>query len=382
MFHNYNKRFRFSLNEKIMLNVLNIICSIVGRIFRITASPPPTAVKKILVIKTGGFGDVILVTPALKALKRKYPSAHISVLIPEITKDVLKNNPCIDTIIPVKFSWWRNKKDILKMIKFAWKLRKEEYDLGFDFRGDVQNILMLFLSGTKYKVGFGDISGGGALLNKSIPYVKQHEIDSSLYVLKSIGIDAEDKEMFLKTDNEDLLYINNYLQKKNVGENDTLIGFHPSTPWKPRDWPIEKYAALGDYLTEKWGARIILLGKGEKDNTTAAEIYTRMSHKPIIGTDIIDIRKVVVLIQRLDVFICNDSSPAHFAALTNTPTIVLFGPDDPILWKYPQHICVRKDISCHPCRQRICPQEGQKWQCMNLIEVDDVIHHIKNILKR
>lgn len=376
----YNKRFNLSLKERILLCVLDVICNVIGLVFSFRKITFPSLIKKILVLKIGGLGDVLLVTPALKALKSKYPSAQITVLIPEKAKDVLNNNPHIDIIIPIRTSWWRDKKDLFGMIRLAWNLRNEEYDLGIDFRGDILNIIFLFLTKTKYRLGFGGVTGGKALLNKSVVYIRQQEVDSSLYLLQSIGVYSQDRSMFLGVTKADSEYVNEFLQKNNLQADGVLIGFHPSTPWKPRNWPVSKFAALGDYLVKEYNAKIIILGNNCKDIRVALEIYRLMQHKPIIANDIIDIQKMVTLIRHFKVFICNDSAPAHFAALTSTPTIVLFGPDDPLFWKHSQHIGIKKDVFCFPCRQRICKLEDRNNQCMNLIGLDEVIKHVKNIL--
>lgn len=382
IFGRYKAKFNFRIHNIIILNVINIL----GRIFfafsKNSKLPIPNNIKKILVIRTGSLGDVILLTPLLHALRESYPDAHLTVVIPSLARECLRDNPHINKIFATDLVWRRGTFNVLKIMRLGFHLRKEQFDLGFDSRGDIRNILILYLSKTRYRVSFDNTSGGDFLLHKAVTYQKKHEIDSGLDLLRALGLEIKNRNMVFKTDESDSSYIQKFLAKQGIGKGAFIVGFHPSSSWRFKDWPAEKFAQLGDYLTAKYGAKIIILGKNEKDYTIAQRIYHLMDNKPILAVNDLTLKQTVALIDRMDIFVCISSAPAHFSAMTSTPTIVLFGSDEMALWLHDNQIGIKKEVVCSPCRQRRCQREGRADQCMNLISVDEVIEVIEDMMRK
>jgi len=341
----------------------------------------PKSIKKFLVIRSGSIGDVLLITPLLQALSASYPNAHITALIPPQAKDVLVDNPHISSIITSDILWRRGTSNFFKLMLLGFQLQKEQFDLGFDTRGDIRNMFILYFSKTAYRVSFGNISGGDFLLHTVVSYKKKHEIDANLDLLRTLGIEVKNRKMVFMFDESDISFINEFLLKKEIKMNKPIIGFNPSSSWKYKDWPLEKFTQLGDILISEYGAQIIILGKGEKDIQTAKHIYHRMNNKPILAVNDLNLKQTVALIDQLEVLVCNSSALAHLAALTSTTTIVLFGSDDPMLWLHEEQIGLKKNADCSPCRQRKCKRAGQNDQCMNLISVEEVIHVIEEVMR-
>lgn len=378
----YTAKFNFRVHNIVILNIINIL----GRLFfarsKNSNSPIPNDIKKILVIKTGSLGDVLLVTPLLRTLRESYPDAYIAAVIPPLAQECLKDNPDINKIITTDLVWRRGTFNPLKIMRLGLQLKKEQFDLGLDPRGDIRNMVMLYLSKTRYRVSFGNTSGGDFLLHKAATYQRKHEIDSGLDLLRALGLDIKNRNMVFQTDESDSYYIHNFLAKKGVGKGAFIVGFHPSSSWRFKDWPAEKFARLGDYLTAKHGANIVILGKSENDYTIAQRIACLMEKKPILAVNDLTLRQTVALIDRMDMFVCISSAPAHFAAITATPTIVLFGSDDMNLWLHDNQIGIKKDVACSPCRQRRCQRAEHADQCMNLISVEEVIQVIEKIMSK
>lgn len=378
----YTAKFNFRIHNIIILNVINIL----GRLFFACSNnrqlPIPNDIKKILVIRTGSLGDVLLVTPLLRALREAYPDAHITIVIPPLAQECLKDNPDINKIITTGLVWRRGTFNPLRIIRLGFQLQKEQFDLGLDPRGDIRNMVILYLSKTRYRVSFGNTSGGDFLLHKTVTYQKKHEIDSGLDLLRALGLEIQNRNMVFKIDESDSSYIHKFLTKKGIGKGAFIVGFHPSSSWRFKDWPAEKFARLGDYLISKYGAKIVVLGKNEKDYTIAQRIDHLMDNKPILAVNDLTLRQTVALIDLMDIFVCISSAPAHLAAITSTPTIVLFGSDEMNLWLHDNQIGIKKAVACSPCRQRKCQRAGRPDQCMNLISVDEAIQVIEKIMSK
>jgi lipopolysaccharide heptosyltransferase II len=382
IFSHYNAKFNFRVHNIIILNIINILGRFFFAFLKNRKQPIPNNIKKILVIRTGSLGDVLLITPLLHALRESFPSAYIAVLIPPLAHECLMDNPYVNKIITADLALRRGTFNPLKIMRLGFRLRKEQFDLGLDLRGDVRNMLILYLSKTKYRVSFGNTSGGDFLLHKVVTYRKKHEIDSSLDLLRALGIEMKNRNMVLKVDESDSSFIRKLLAKQGIRRGEFIVGFHPSSSWMFKDWPAEKFAQLGDHLTAQYGAKVIILGKNKKDYEIAQRISHLMAMKPILAMDDLNLRQMVALIAQMAVFVCNSSAPAHLAAVTSTPTIVLFGSDEMLLWLHEKQIGLKRDAACSPCRQRRCKRAGRPDQCMNLISVEEVIEVIEEILRK
>jgi heptosyltransferase-2 len=313
-------------------------------------------------------------------LRESFPRAHITALIPPLARECLEHNPDINKIITTDLVWRRGTFNPLKIMRLGFQLKREQFDLGLDPRGDIRNMVILYLSKTKYRVSFGNTSGGAFLLNKAVIYRKKHEIESNLNLLRALGKEVQDKNVVLKVDESDYSSAQKFLAKEGIGRNQFIVGFHPSSSWMFKDWPAEKFAHLGDYLTAKYRAKIIILGTNRNDYDIARRIHDLMDIKPIIAVDNLNLRQTAALIDLMSIFVCNSSAPAHLAAVTSTPTIVLFGSDEMTPWLHENQIGLKKDVACSPCRQRRCKRAGQPDQCMNLISVEQVIEVIEDMI--
>jgi ADP-heptose:LPS heptosyltransferase len=96
----------------------------------------------------------------------------------------------------------------------------------------------------------------------------------------------------------------------------------------------------------------------------------------------LNLRQTVALIDLMSMFVCNSSAAAHLAAMTSTPTIVLFGSDEMTPWLHENQRGLKKDVACSPCRQRRCRRAGQPDQCMHLISAEHVIEVIEDIMRK
>src|SRR3990167_10185101 len=111
----------------------------------------PQAVQNILIIRLDHIGDLICSLPVLPVLKRRFPSAEITVLTGEEGKAILAGNPSIDHLLAFVPNWFSRKRfvNLIQFFKTICELRKTKYDLGFDLRGDLRNIILMILAGVR-----------------------------------------------------------------------------------------------------------------------------------------------------------------------------------------------------------------------------------------
>lgn len=290
--------------------------------------------KRILCIRIDHIGDVLLTTPAFRALKQRFPKATIDVLVRSFSMEMLEGNKNIDKIIAFDFPWLglHGKKASWKeTIRFIKKLRNEKYDVAIDFHADPRNIL-LARKIARYTIGYG-IRGFGFLLNKVVPYKKgiRHQIQRNLDLVRALGADSSPKMEFAipsiaKNKAKRLL--------KQAG-NAKLVGITPATGRKPKYWINERWARVADELIDEYGVKIVLTGS-KNDCSDVYEIINKMVHKQ----DVINLagktslKELGAVIQRCSLYVCPDTGPAHIARALNVPLLELFGPENPKQWGY------------------------------------------------
>lgn len=342
--------------------------------------------KKILTIQLDGIGDVLLSTPAIKELKNNFPNAKIDVLVADHSKEILILNPNIDKVIIYNsillYKKYRSFKQLMKNLSLISKLKGRNYDVIIDLRADIRSILVAWLIGGKNRIS-QDIRSGGFLLTHTVPYKGLvHEVERKLDIIKFITKREIENEPKLETywQKNDEQRIKKILERKNI-KNFVII--HPLVPWKPREWPKERFAKVADWIIENKDLDIIFVGsKEEKEeiNEIISLMKTKKKQKAHNFASLVTIKQLAALIKKAKLFLGNDSGIMHIADAVEIPLIALFGPQDPRRYgpiSKNSRVIYHK-VPCSPCSQTKCKLEPS---CMERIRLEEVIQVINSILK-
>lgn len=328
--------------------------------------------KRILIVRLWAIGESILTLPMIKALKERFPNAKIDVLVRDKAyKQVFYKNEDIDTLVYWKFS------NLTK--KF------HAYDLAIDTEPylNISAISSFFMA--KKSIGFSH--GFRALLyNKKIRYNDMQPVPLTyMDMVTPFGIKEYPKKLVkLKYPKKAKDKAKNLLNEAGVRKKDFIVGFFAgaSQNARCRIWPPKKFAELGDNLSKKYKAKVVLFGldseKGINDT-----IKNNMNSKVIDLTGKTSLPESIAAIEKCNLFISNDSGPMHIAAAQGVKTIGLFGPNLPIRFgPYgPGNIGIRRDTR-KPC---INVHKGQIPNCnhdhMSMIKVKDVLDAVKEVKK-
>jgi heptosyltransferase-2 len=332
--------------------------------------------KRILVVNVNWLGDAILTTPIFKALKENFPSAYIGVMTPERIREVFENNPYIDEVII--FDEKGKEKKFLNKIRFARALKKKGFDTAFFIHRSFTRAFICFLAGIKERIGYRRLKNLFVLTKKiKPPPASVHRQDYYLYLFEKIGIVIEDRlpRVFIKE--EDRVKYRTFF-KDITDKYSYVVGINPSANWSLKRWPQEKFALLSDSLIRDLNCAVFFIGT-EKERQTVKSVVDNMKEKPYDFCGKTDLKELAALLENMDLFISNDSGPAHLAASLGINTLVLFGPTS-IELTSPRGSRVRiikKDINCKiPCYNLSCSDNA----CMKKISVEDVFLEAENIL--
>jgi ADP-heptose:LPS heptosyltransferase len=319
---------------------------------------------KILIIRPRFIGDVLLTTPAVRTIKLHYPNSVIAYLTEEQPSEILKNNPYIDKIFIY------NKVSIND-------IRKEKFDIVFDFWGSFKSAIYAYLSYAKKRIGFNyrfrKYFYNFVVKNES----KLNAIEVYLDALRMIGIKYKESderlEVFISKEDEEVAQ--KFFNENNIDTNKVTIGIFPGGSHPSKMWQKEKFASICNYFSN---ANIIIF-EGPKEKGIGKQIQNLTNHKIIIA-ECIPINSLAAIIRKCNIFITDDGAPMHISVACGVKTIAIFGPGDASIWfpytKY-GHVAIQKNVGC--CNKNICVKGHI---CMNSISAEEVIEKVNELIRR
>jgi len=323
--------------------------------YRLTARRSSNAMdppRRILVVDLDNIGDVLLATPAIRALRRCFPEAVLDVLVTDYAVHVLRGNSHVDGIITcdkgiVAASLWER-------ATLAWRIRRRQYDLGvvleahWGYAGFAE--LLLALAGVPIRIG-RDLGKHRELLTAAVPVCQQHWIDTHLEVVALAGAkpDGDDLDFPISTDDE--TEAADWCRERGLTGSAPIVIFPGGNQHLiSRRWGAEGFAAVGDSLARSWRAPVVVIG-GPADAALAETVVARMSVPALSAAGALSLGATGALLRRCRLFITNDSGPLHIAAAVRAPIVVILGPSDPLVFgpRGTLHEIVRVPLPCSPC---------------------------------
>jgi heptosyltransferase-2 len=165
-----------------------------------------------------------------------------------------------------------------------------------------------------------------------------------------------------------------------VSEEDSVVALCPgSINSRAKRWPAESFAALADRLIDS-GRRVLLIGSKDELNVSE-DVARRMHNRAVLLTGKTTLDQITAVLDRADLIVTNDTGPAHIGSALGRPTIVIFGPTNPLTTRpfSPDAEILRHPPECAPCMLRDCPIDHR---CMTAITVDEVFERSRALLKR
>ncbi|RQV95121.1 MAG: lipopolysaccharide heptosyltransferase II [Calditrichaeota bacterium] len=332
--------------------------------------------KKILIVQTAFLGDVILITPLIRAVHELIPAALIDVLIIPQTVGALKNNPHLHQVL----TFDKRKNKILAFWKILKILRKNRYDLAITPHSSSTTAYLLRLAGISERLGFDRWHASKHLTLKAPHYDDRgwHKIQKNLHLLSVFTEREFSMQTELFPSREDKLQALQWLSEIKYPEK-PIIALAPGSVWNTKRWPEEYYAELCRLISKHEVNLIFIGGPEEKD------ICDRVIQSAgITGLNFAGRTKILesaALIELCDLLICNDSGAMHIANAMKTDVMAFFGPTVPSIGYYPyreKDFIFELDMDCRPCSShggKKCPLKHHN--CMRKINPELVYDAVK-----
>lgn len=285
--------------------------------------------KNILIVRTDRIGDVVLTTPAIKAVRKGFPHARITILVSASTQDLVKGNPYLDEILVDDRRYQhRGPWGYYKLISM---IRKRKFDLAIVFHTKKRTNLLCFLAGIPHRVGYKN-NKFGFLLNVPIfddrPLGIKHEAKYCLDVLKAIDIYETEIELYIPLQPEAERWATEIFDEFRLDRSQAIVVIHPWSNCPTREWPVKRFCELIHQLSDKYACDFILVGSKENKDT-AKEIVETVDVPMVDLTGKTDLGQLVSLVKRCHLLISNDSGPVHIAAGLDVPVVSIFTRNQP-----------------------------------------------------
>ena len=308
-------------------------------------------IKKILVTEYHCIGDVLMIIPALRLIKSSFPDAELTLLTNTSVSELASVLRIADEIISFDFPWTgeTGKRKYREVWDFAKKLKREKFDLGIDFKGDFRNLMFLWKTGSKIRLGF-DGTGGSYFLTHpySFPFT-MHQSDRSLRLLRSFGLNQKIDDSRIKL--------------PNTTENEkNCIVLHPGANHKARQWSKNNWIKLVELLKQSHKIALVKTHDSVRTIKALSKIYPDIF---IFSGSVASFGK---WLQHQKILIGMDSMSVHLAGVLGIPSLAIFGKQNPGLTKpkfngstfiTPENTCIHKNHHwrlCSDCTNSVTPE--------------------------
>lgn len=343
---------------------------------------------KILIIRLDRIGDVVLSLPAVQAIRRRFPNAHIAMMVRPYAQSVVSGNPWIDEVIPYYYEKRGRHSSILGNLRFMREIVNRRFDVAFIFHPGHRSHLIPFFTGIPYRIGFQK-GLDSFLLTKRIPdrchEGLKHESEYILDIVRAFGVDTNfEKELVWPVFTEDELLAQDLFTAKGWSEGAPFIAIHPGASCASKRWPQESFSEVGARVLRETSLNIVLVG-GNEDKEAAHTIETECGDRTrvlnLAGQ--LTLKQLAAVLKKASVLVSNDSGPAHVAAAVGTRTLCIFGRNEPGLssrrWRTlgQGHQIIQKDVGCVTCLAHRCTID---FECLKAVSSDNVFQVLQKML--
>jgi len=309
-------------------------------------------VKRIFIRATNWVGDAIMTLPALEAVRENFPGAHIAVLAKPWVAPLFENHPAVDHVL-VFDKGKGTRAGLSEIIRVSRLIRTQRFDLAILFQNAIEAALLAFLGRVPLRVGY-KTDGRGLLLTHGVSRTEQvlniHQVGYYCAILRAVGCSAQDRDPVLHINGEIREQADEFLKSNGIDSLDFLVGLSPGAVFgSAKRWPPDRFAQIGDWAAERWGAKVIVFGSGG-EKTIGDRVCTAMKNDALNLCGKTSLRVAMGIMSLCRFFVTNDSGLMHMASALGLPTVAVFGSTDHVATgpRGPKSRIVRRAVPVRP----------------------------------
>jgi heptosyltransferase-2 len=330
--------------------------------------------QKILVIRLSSLGDVVLITPALRALHQSFPRARIQVATRSEYVPLLRPSPWVDAAQAL------DRKGEKNFVTYLKGIRREGYDLVVDLHATLRSRMIAQASGAGKVLRYRKaVLGRRALVafKAKKAFQAKHVVDRYLECLVPLGIEKPPRLPEVVLEGKEKTFGREFL-----GEGGPFIALVAGAKHATKRWLKDRFVDVGKRLFQEGQIGIVVPGSDE-EKALVKEVVGGIGEgaKAACG---LGLRQMASVLASCKAVLSNDSGPMHLATAVGTPVVALFGPTVEAFGFFPvgeRNLVLQRDLPCRPCSlhgTEECP-EGH-FKCMREIAPAEVIQAVRTIL--
>lgn len=323
----------------------------------------------ILAIRSRALGDLVLLTPALRALRAGHPGVPLEVLTEARYAPLLEGLSGIDRV-------WRLERSAAGTLRMAAALRRRRYAWAVDFFGNSRSTLLAVASGARRIAGF-DVRGRARFYHVRTPRTvamppgrREYAADAHVRLAAAAGGRPDGGGPRLDLTAESRAAGARALAEAGVGDPGRTVGIVAFGSWPTKSWPLAHATRLVQRLSAAGHPLLLLAGPGEARVAEALRRFVpELRVLPACGP-----AALAGAVAELRAVVGTESGPRHLAVALDVPTYTWFGPTHPDSWtpRDPRHGYWQTSLPCRACDRTRCPH----WNCLPSLDPDDAAHRV------
>jgi lipopolysaccharide heptosyltransferase II len=322
--------------------------------------------RKILCVRLDALGDVLMTTPAMRALKETGNGRRLTLLTSSAGSAIATHIPEVDEVIIYESPWMKataprtNSSPDFEMIE---RVRSLRFDAAVIFTVYSQNPLpaafFCYLADIPLRLAYSR-ENPYQLLSDWMPDPEpnefvRHEVRRQLDLVAHVGCRTNDERMRLSVSNKAIKSVGKLLSEIGIGPGRPWLVIHPGATAPSRRYPPESFAAAARLLVEQLDCRIIFTGTAQEHDLVEG-IQSAMGFGSHSFAGRLDLGGMAALIYLAPLLISNNTGPVHIASAVGTPVVVLYALTNPqhTPWAVP-HRVLSHDVPCKYCYKSVCP---------------------------
>jgi heptosyltransferase-2 len=337
----------------------------------------PAGIRRILIRATNWVGDAVMSLPALRAVRARFPAAHIALLARPWVADVYAYESFADETILFRAS--RGASDFLAKWRLGRDLSRQGFDLALLFPNSFESAALALAAGIPSRAGYRR-DGRSALLTHGVDVpergsIPRHESFYYLELMRRLGIcDRLPEDVVIRLEK---------VPPASIGLDGPVVGVSPGAAFGgAKRWLPERFAESATALARGISGAVAIFGTRE-ETAICDEVSKLISQAGIAVRNFggsTSLREFIELAAACRVFLTNDSGSMHIASALGIPTVTVFGATDHVATGPTGDRCrvVREPVECAPCLKRECPIDHR---CMTRVTAERVAQAALELLK-
>jgi ADP-heptose:LPS heptosyltransferase len=324
--------------------------------------------RSVIILRALQLGDLLCSVPALRALRRRLPRAHIALVGLAWARDLVERLDAIDELI--EFPGFPGMPEVAAdasvLPQFFERMQARQFDLALQMHGSglVSNVFVSML-GARRSAGFG-VPGVPNGLDHVVAYpTGRSEVRRHLTLMRSLGISTDDERIVVPLTNADRDQLSSLPEVSRLAGG-SFACLHPGARDPRRRWPLQHFATVGDALAEE-GLEVVLTGVAD-DAPLTAMVAAQMRHPTVDLAGRTSFGALIALLARARLLVTNDTGVSHLADALDLPSVVVFSGSDPARWA-PHDAFLHRAIggpqsrlTGECCLAEACPDAGVLWR--------------------